>query len=87
MIHILYQDIFQFCYDHLKESRDIHSRTGYSLALGYIYRYMNNTNKRQCLNLIVSILFTLIQDQSVPIVQIWTLHVLTLIVDSSGTNV
>jgi len=77
-------DITQFCFDHLKESRDIQSRTGYSLALGCLYRYMSNMNKGQYLDLFVPILLTLIQDQSVTIVQVWALHALVLIADSSG---
>jgi hypothetical protein len=77
-------DIIQICSDHLKESRDVQSRTGYSLSLGYIYRYIGNRSKEQYLNLFVPILFTLIQDQSTTIIQVWALHALILIVDSSG---
>jgi len=77
-------DIIQFCFDHLKESRDVQSRTGYSLALGCLYLYMGNLNKGQYLNLFVQILLTFIQDQSTTIVQVWALHALTLITDSSG---
>ncbi len=77
-------DIIQFCFNHLKESRDVQSRTGYSLALGCLYLYMGTMNKGQYLNLFVQILLTFIQDQSTTIVQVWALHALTLTTDSSG---
>jgi vesicle coat complex subunit len=77
-------NMMQFCFDHLKESRDIQSRTGYSFALGCLYRSMNSMSKGQYLNFFVPTLLSLMQDQSVTIVQVWALHALTLIADSSG---
>ncbi len=80
----LIENIIQFCFDHLKESRNIPSRTGYSLALACSYRYLDNMTKEQYLSLSIPVLHTMIEDQSTTIVQVWALHALVLIVNSSG---
>ncbi|CAF1187973.1 unnamed protein product, partial [Didymodactylos carnosus] len=77
-------EIAQFCFDRLKEYRDIPSRTGYSLALGCLHRYVGGIGAGQHLNLSVSILLALAQDCSAPIVQVWSLHALALIADCGG---
>ncbi len=77
-------DIAQICFDRLKEFRDIPSRTGYSLALGCLHRYVGGMSTGQYLNLSVSILLALAQDQSASIVQVWALHALALIADCGG---
>lgn len=77
-------DIAQICFDRLKEFRDVPSRTGYSLALGCLHRYVGGMSTGQYLNLSVSILLALAQDQSVAIVQVWALHALALTADCGG---
>ncbi|CAF2246902.1 unnamed protein product [Rotaria magnacalcarata] len=77
-------DIAQICFDRLKEFRDIPSRTGYSLALGCLHRYVGGMSTGQYLNLSISILLALAQDQSASIVQVWALHALALIADCGG---
>ena len=77
-------DIAQICFDRLKEFRDISPRTGYSLALGCLHRYVGGMSTGQYLNLSVSILLALAQDQSASIVQVWALHALALIADCGG---
>lgn len=51
----LIENIIRFCFDHLKESRDIPSRTGYSLALVCSYCYLDNMAKGQYLSLSIRI--------------------------------
>ena len=73
----------QLCLDHLKESRDIPTRIGYSLALACAYRYSDNQIKGQYLNILIPIFQKMLEDQSRTTVQIWVLRGLLLIVDSS----
>jgi hypothetical protein len=80
----LTENIIRFCFDHLKESREIPSRTGYSLALACSYRYLDDITKEKYLSLSIPVLHTIIEDQSTTIVQVWALHALTLIADSTG---
>lgn len=77
-------EMAQICFDRLKEFRDVPSRTGYALALGCLHRYVGGMSTGQYLNLSVSILLALAQDQSASIVQVWALHALTLIADCGG---
>ncbi|CAF1153890.1 unnamed protein product [Adineta ricciae] len=77
-------EIAQICFDRLKELRDVPSRTGYSLALGCLHRYVGGMSTGQYLNLSVSILLALAQDQSASTVQVWALHALALIADCGG---
>ncbi|UJR09975.1 hypothetical protein I4U23_014199 [Adineta vaga] len=77
-------EIAQICFDRLKELRDVPSRTGYSLALGCLHRYVGGMSTGQYLNLSVSILLALAQDQAASIVQVWALHALALIADCGG---
>ncbi|ESO02529.1 hypothetical protein HELRODRAFT_155831 [Helobdella robusta] len=68
----------------LKTARDVVTRTGHSLALGCLHRYVGGMGAGQHLNTSVSILLALAQDQSSPVVQVWALHALALIADSGG---
>uniref|UniRef100_A0A674IJM3 HEAT repeat-containing protein 5B n=1 Tax=Terrapene triunguis TaxID=2587831 RepID=A0A674IJM3_9SAUR len=74
----------QFSFDKLKSARDVVSRTGHSLALGCLHRYVGGIGSGQHLKTSVSILLALAQDGTSPEVQTWSLHSLALIVDSSG---
>ncbi|XP_072169312.1 HEAT repeat-containing protein 5B-like [Diadema setosum] len=74
----------QLCFDRLKTARDVVSRTGNSLALGCLHRYVGGMGAGQHLNTSVSILLALAQDVTSPEVQMWALHALTLIADSGG---
>ncbi|XP_053922751.1 HEAT repeat-containing protein 5A isoform X1 [Cuculus canorus] len=74
----------QVSFDKLKSARDVVSRTGHSLALGCLYRYLGGINSIQHLNACVGILYTLSQDSTSPDVQAWALHSLSLIVDLAG---
>lgn len=74
----------QHSFDKLKSARDVVSRTGHSLALGCLHRYVGGMGSGQHLNTSVSILLALTQDFNSPVVQIWALHALSLIADSGG---
>ncbi|XP_049753405.1 HEAT repeat-containing protein 5A isoform X3 [Elephas maximus indicus] len=74
----------QVSFDKLKSARDVVTRTGYSLALGSLYRYLGGISSSQHLNSCVAILYTLSQDSTSPDMQTWALHSLSLIIDSAG---
>ncbi|XP_072786294.1 HEAT repeat-containing protein 5A isoform X5 [Taeniopygia guttata] len=74
----------QVSFDKLKSARDVVSRTGHSLALGCLYRYLGGISSTQHLNACVGILYTLSQDSTSPDVQAWALHSLSLVVDLAG---
>ncbi|XP_041106772.1 HEAT repeat-containing protein 5B isoform X2 [Polyodon spathula] len=74
----------QYSFDKLKSARDVVSRTGHSLALGCLHRYVGGIGSGQHLKTSVSILLALAQDGTSHEVQTWALHSLALIVDSSG---
>ncbi|XP_029454843.1 HEAT repeat-containing protein 5A isoform X1 [Rhinatrema bivittatum] len=74
----------QVSFDKLKSARDVVSRTGHSLALGSLYRYLGGIGSSQHLNACVGILYTLSQDSTSPEVQSWALHSLSLVIDSAG---
>ncbi|XP_072123379.1 HEAT repeat-containing protein 5A isoform X1 [Mobula birostris] len=74
----------QMSFEKLKSARDVISRTGHSMALGSLYRYLGGIGSHQHLNACVSILHTLSQDSTSPEVQTWALHSLSLLIDSSG---
>ncbi|XP_078089813.1 HEAT repeat-containing protein 5A isoform X2 [Mustelus asterias] len=74
----------QTSFEKLKSARDVISRTGHSMALGSLYRYLGGIVSSQHLNACVSILYTLSQDSTSPEVQTWALHSLSLLIDSSG---
>lgn len=73
----------EHCLDHLKESRDIPTRIGYSLALACAYRYSDHQIKEQYLNVFIPIFQKMMEDQSRSTLQIWALRGLILIADSS----
>lgn len=77
-------ELAQMSFDRLKSARDVASRTGHSLALGCLHRYVGSMGSSQHLNTSVSILLALAQDSSSPIVQVWSLQALALIADSGG---
>ena len=68
----------------LKSARDVVSRTGHSVALGCLHRYVGGMGSSQHLQTSVSILLALAQDTASPQVQIWALHSLTTIAVSGG---
>ncbi|GFQ67675.1 HEAT repeat-containing protein 5B [Trichonephila clavata] len=77
-------EMAQHMFDKLKTARDAASRTGHSLALGCLHRYVGGMGTGQHLNTSVSILLALAQDVNAPIVQLWALHALSMIADSGG---
>lgn len=77
-------ELAQTSFDRLKSARDVVTRTGHSLALGCLHRYVGGMGSSQHLNTSVSILLALAQDGSSPIVQVWSLYALSLIADSGG---
>lgn len=77
-------DMAQTSFDRLKVARDVACRTGYSLALGCLHRYVGSMGTSQHLTTSVSILLALAQDLSSPTVQVWSLYALALIADSGG---
>ncbi|XP_015601934.1 HEAT repeat-containing protein 5B isoform X2 [Cephus cinctus] len=77
-------ELAQTSFDRLKSARDVASRTGHSLALGCLHKYVGGMGSSQHLNTSVSILLALAQDNTSPVVQVWALHALALIADSGG---
>lgn len=77
-------ELAQTSFDKLKSARDVVTRTGHSLALGCLHRYVGGMGSSQHLNTSVSILLALAQDGSSPVVQVWSLYALSLIIDSGG---
>lgn len=66
---ILKADLFIFL-DRLKSARDVVSRTGHSLALGCLHRYVGGIGSGQHLKTSVSILLALAQDATSHEVQV-----------------
>lgn len=66
----------QNSFDSLKSATDVISRTGHSLALGCLHRYVGGMGSSQHLHTSVSILLALSKDQASPQVQVWALHAL-----------
>jgi len=54
----------------LKSSRDAVTRTGHSLALGCLHRYVGGMGSGHHLSTSISILLALAQDSTSPIVQV-----------------
>ncbi|XP_050406917.2 HEAT repeat-containing protein 5B isoform X1 [Patella vulgata] len=77
-------EMAQYSFDKLKSARDVVSRTGHSLALGCLHRYVGGMGSGQHLNTSVSILLALAKDFNSPVVQVWAIHALALIADSGG---
>ncbi|XP_076062392.1 HEAT repeat-containing protein 5B isoform X2 [Oratosquilla oratoria] len=77
-------EMAQNSFDKLKSARDAVSRTGHSLALGCLHRYVGGMGSGQHLSTSISILLALAKDSTSPLVQVWALHALSLIVDSGG---
>lgn len=63
-------ELAQTSFDRLKLARDVASRTGHSLALGCLHRYVGSLGSSQHLNTSISILLALAQDLSSPAVQV-----------------
>ena len=64
-------EMAQSSFDHLKVARDVVNRTGHSLALGCLHRYVGGLGSGQHLNTSVSILLALAQDTTSPDVQVF----------------
>ncbi|KAL5274805.1 HEATR5B family protein [Megaselia abdita] len=77
-------EMSQNIFHKLRSARDVITRTGHSLALGCLHRYVGGMGSSQHLNKSVSILLALSQDASSPVVQVWALYALSLIADSGG---
>lgn len=77
----------QVSFDKLRSARDVVTRTGHSLALGSLHRYLGGFSSSQHLNSCIGILHTLSQDSTSPDVQTWALHSLSLIIDAAGQHV
>ncbi|KAB7498931.1 HEAT repeat-containing protein 5B [Armadillidium nasatum] len=77
-------EMAQNSFDKLRSARDVVSRTGHSLALGCLHRYVGGMGSGQHLSTSISILLALAKDTSSPTVQVWSLHALSLIADSGG---
>ncbi|KAJ1103115.1 hypothetical protein NDU88_000543 [Pleurodeles waltl] len=76
--------IAQASFEKLKSARDVVSRTGHALALGSLYRYLGGIGSTQHLSACVGILYTLAQDRTSPEVQAWSVHALSLVIDSAS---
>jgi HEAT repeat-containing protein 5 len=78
-------EVAQFCFEKLRNSREVVSQTGYALGLGCLHRYVGSMGAGQHMTSSVSVLFALAQNPSSPIVQVWAIHALYLIIDSGGS--
>ncbi len=67
--------IAQASFDTLRSARDAILRTGHSLVLGCLHRYVGGMGSGQHLQTSVGILHALAQDTSSPIVQVGTTHI------------
>ncbi|KAM4662617.1 HEAT repeat-containing protein 5A [Discoglossus pictus] len=90
LVHVVAEPPFtaglaQASFDKLKTARDVVARTGQSLALGSLHRYLGGISSSQHLGSCVGILYSLSQDTTSPDVQTWALHSLSIIIDSSGS--
>ena len=63
-------ELIQIIYEKLKLARDVLTRTGYTLALGCVHKYVGGLETSYHLNTSVSILTALAQDITSPIVQV-----------------
>lgn len=63
-------EMAQYSFDRLKSARDVVTRTGHSLALGCLHRYVGGMGSGQHLGTSVSILLALAQDSTSPVVQV-----------------
>lgn len=70
-------ELAQTSFDRLKSARDVASRTGHSLALGCLHKYVGGMGSSQHLNTSVSILLALAQDNSSPVVQVRLIVILS----------
>ncbi|KHJ41183.1 HEAT repeat protein [Trichuris suis] len=77
-------EMVQLCYDKLKLCRDAASRMGHSMALGCLHRYVGGLASGHQLDVSVSVLLALAQDNTSLPVEIWALNALGLIADSGG---
>ena len=74
----------QRSFEKSQKTPDAVVRTSHALALGCLYRYFGCMESGQHLRNSVSILTALAKDHSSSLVQVWSLHGLTLIADSGG---
>jgi len=77
-------DMAQKSIDNPKSATDVASRTGHSLALGCLHKYIGGLASSQHLQPSISILLPLSQDSASPAVQAWALHALALLAESGG---
>ena len=78
-------ELGQFCFDKLRDSKDVVSRTGFVLGLGCLHRYLGSMGAGQHMTSSISILFALAQNSSSSTVQLWAIHALYLITESGGS--
>lgn len=74
----------QASFEKCQKTPDAIIRTGHALALGCLHRYVGGMGSGHHLVNSVSILIALAKDASSTLVQIWSMHGLTLIADSGG---
>ncbi|CAL4124932.1 unnamed protein product, partial [Meganyctiphanes norvegica] len=72
-------ELAQNSFDKLKSARDAVSRTGHSLALGCLHRYVGGMGSGQHLSTSISILLALAKDNTSPIVQAWMSLMLSVV--------
>lgn len=77
-------EVTQACVERLKASKELAFKTGYSLALGCLHRHVGSLGSSQSLNNAFAQLLALSHDSASPIIQVWSLHSMSLIAYSSG---
>ena len=78
--------IAQTSFDQLKTTRDAIIRTGHSLVLGCLHRYVGGMGSGQHLQMSVSILHGLARDTSSPTVQVTTALITTMTTTTTTTT-
>jgi hypothetical protein len=78
-------NMIQHCVSTLQEERTAVGRTGYSLALGCIHRYVGGMGASRHLQSTLGVVHALAQDRT-EVVRTWALHALMLTVDSAGLD-
>lgn len=78
-------NMVKHCVDTLQQERSVVGRTGYSLALGCIHRYVGGMGASKHLQATLGVVHALAQDRT-DAVRTWALHALMLTVDSAGLD-
>jgi len=77
-------ELNQFCSDKLKTCREVSIRTGHSLALGCLHKYLGGMDSSRHQHASVSILLNLAQDSSSPEAQVLCLSLADCLLNNNN---